>query len=558
MLLGQHCGGHEDRGLPAVEHALHHGAQGYLGLAEAHIPAQQPVHGYGGLHIRLDFTDASQLIVRLGIAEVLLKLPLPLAVRGKGVARQALALGVELDEALGHVLGRGLGAAAGLGPLGPSHLAQAHGFFLTRAGILGYHVKLCSGDIEGVAPRIVELDVILVEAVHLHAHDAREFADAVVFVHHEIARREVGIGFDALPVGGQLFARLRGLAASPDKLGVGQDREADARVLVASGHRAHGDTALSVRRQTLEGRVDEGVDALVAEKLLQGFGAPLVPGKDHDPVILFEIGRHILRRGSGRTCIARELLGSDAGEGLRLHRPSSHGEGVRHVERKLRQQLEKLLGAQAKAVGAHGHHAALLQLCHILRELLFKGSCPLAAAARLVEKEKGIFGDIVKAAGLFIQDRQISVRVREGEALVELFRVGAQGGGQSLGVLALAALDIGVGKVSDFPRYRARPAGRERGQGLQRREDAAEIEGIVAPLALHVEVGHGVDVVSPELDAHGLRVGGGEKVQDTAAPGELAGTLHLLAAGIAAAQQRLFRLLGRTGGAVPDLIRRAF
>ena len=278
--------GHQDRGLLAVEHALHHRAQGDLGLAEAHVPAEKAVHRHGGLHVRLDLRDAPQLIVRLGIAEVFLKLALPLAVRGEGVARQALALGVELDEALCHVLGAGLGAAAGLGPLGAAHLAEAHGLFLARAGVLRHHVQLRRGDVERVAARVVELDIVLVEAVHLHAHDPGEFADAVVFVHHEIARGEVGIRLDARPVGGQLFARLRGPAARAHKLGVGQDGEAETRVLKARGHRAHGDAALSRRRELFERGVDERVHALVAEEVLERLGAPLVPGEDDDAVVL--------------------------------------------------------------------------------------------------------------------------------------------------------------------------------------------------------------------------------------------------------------------------------
>ena len=95
MLLGEHGGGYQDRGLFAVQYALHHRAKRDLRLAEAHVAAEEPVHGNRGLHIRLDLRDASQLIVCLRVAEVFLKLPLPLAVGGKGVAGKPLALGVE-------------------------------------------------------------------------------------------------------------------------------------------------------------------------------------------------------------------------------------------------------------------------------------------------------------------------------------------------------------------------------------------------------------------------------------------------------------------------------
>jgi len=57
VLLGQHRGGYQDGGLLAVQDALHHRPQGHLRLAVAHIAAQQPVHGYGLFHIRLDLPD---------------------------------------------------------------------------------------------------------------------------------------------------------------------------------------------------------------------------------------------------------------------------------------------------------------------------------------------------------------------------------------------------------------------------------------------------------------------------------------------------------------------
>ena len=45
MLLHQQCGGHEHGHLLAVLHRLERGAHGDLGFAEAHIAADQAVHG---------------------------------------------------------------------------------------------------------------------------------------------------------------------------------------------------------------------------------------------------------------------------------------------------------------------------------------------------------------------------------------------------------------------------------------------------------------------------------------------------------------------------------
>ena len=65
--------GTSTRALLAVHHALEGGAQGHLRLAEAHIAAQQPVHGRRPLHVVLDLLDAAQLVVGLVVVEAVLK-----------------------------------------------------------------------------------------------------------------------------------------------------------------------------------------------------------------------------------------------------------------------------------------------------------------------------------------------------------------------------------------------------------------------------------------------------------------------------------------------------
>jgi hypothetical protein len=47
VLPGQHGGGAQQGGLLAVQYALHGGPEGHLGLAVAHVAAQQAVHGRG-------------------------------------------------------------------------------------------------------------------------------------------------------------------------------------------------------------------------------------------------------------------------------------------------------------------------------------------------------------------------------------------------------------------------------------------------------------------------------------------------------------------------------
>ena len=81
VLLRQHGGGYQNGGLLAVQNALHGRPQRHLRLAVAHIAAQQPIHGRRLLHIPLDVPDGGQLVVRLRVVEIILKLPLPRGVR---------------------------------------------------------------------------------------------------------------------------------------------------------------------------------------------------------------------------------------------------------------------------------------------------------------------------------------------------------------------------------------------------------------------------------------------------------------------------------------------
>ena len=64
VLLGKHRGGNQNRRtcLPSIM-AFHGGTEGNLGLTKAYIAAEQPIHGRGGLHIRLDLLNTAKLVI---------------------------------------------------------------------------------------------------------------------------------------------------------------------------------------------------------------------------------------------------------------------------------------------------------------------------------------------------------------------------------------------------------------------------------------------------------------------------------------------------------------
>ena len=76
VLLRQNRGGHQNGHLLAVQHGLHGRPEGDLGLAEAHVAAEEAIHGGGALHVLLDLGHAAKLILGLGVGKALFKLPL--------------------------------------------------------------------------------------------------------------------------------------------------------------------------------------------------------------------------------------------------------------------------------------------------------------------------------------------------------------------------------------------------------------------------------------------------------------------------------------------------
>ena len=543
MLLGQHRGGHQDGGLLAVQHALHHRPEGHLRLAEAHVPAEEPVHGHGGLHIRLDLRRAAKLVVGLGIAEVFFKFRLPLAVRGEGVAREALPLGIEGDELFGHVLGGAFGPLPGLGPLRASHFGELHGLFFPGAGVFGHQIQLGGRHIQAVRPGVLDLHIVLFEAVHLHLHDAGEAADAVVLVDHIVPHGEIRVALDALAVGGQLFPGRLLFVPGAEQLGVSEDGQLDPRVFQARGEGTHADAALPEVRQLSQLRVQDGRDLVVPEEVLQHLAPALVPRQHHHPVALLEVDLHVLGGCLGAAGIGGELLCRDACEGPGRERGPAHGEGVGHVQREIRETPHHVVPAEIEILRVQGHLAPLLQLPQVLLQLLLEIPGPLGAAGGLLQHQQGVLRQIVQGRGHGIDEGEVAVRVGHQYPAPQPVRVGAEGGGQRGRVFAAALFGKALCGVFDLPGQGLHAPQGQAGQGLRRGQDGAALHALRAALRAHVEAAHGVDVVPPEFHAHRLRVRGGEKVQDAATAGELSRALHLLAAGIAAAQQGVLHVL---------------
>ena len=213
VLLSQNRRGTQHHDLLAVLRGLEGSTQRDLGLAKAHVSAQQAVHRLGGLHVGFDVLDGSRLIGRYLVGEAFLHLTLPGRVRRKGKATRGGAARVQVDEVKGQRLGRFARLGGRAGPVSRVETREARGI-----GV-GTHVARQAVDLlerhkQLVGTGIFKLEVITLFACNLLAHDGRKVRDAVRGMHHVVARfegeRDVGhidvlaasvLGHAALQVG---------------------------------------------------------------------------------------------------------------------------------------------------------------------------------------------------------------------------------------------------------------------------------------------------------------------------------------------------------------------
>ena len=477
VLLGQDGGGHQNGGLLAVQHALHHRPEGHFGFAVAHVAAEEPVHGHRPLHVLFDLLDAPQLVVGLRVVKGLLELPLPGGVGGEGEARPALALGVEGDEALGQVLGGSLGPGLLLGPVGAPQLVELGGAVAVlpaAADVLGHQVQLGGGDIEAVAAGVGDLDVVLFHPVHRHFPHALKAADAVVGVDHQVPGGEVGVAEELLAAvlfGGAAGGGLPG--GGGGELPLGEDGQAQLGVLRPGGEGSHGQAHLPGPGQGAAVKVQGGGDAPLLEHPLEVLGPGGVAAQQQGP----EAGAAVVLQVPGSSvqaaAVGAQLLGADGEEGPGVEGIAGGGQGLHHAYREPLQLGEPLALAEEEPREIASRLPGGQEGLGVLPCLEEDGFHPLGDAARLAQADEGVGGQAAEGGG-------------GGRPLRQLRRRQHQGGGEVL-----------------------RPA-----------------------LGGGVEGAQGVDLVVEELAAHRLVHLGGEHVQDASPKGELAHALHLVAAGV--------------------------
>ena len=187
MLLGQNGRGAEHHDLATGIHALKRRAQGDLGLAEAHVAAQQAVHGLGRLHVGLDVGDSLQLVARLVVGEALLHLDLLGRIGRAGDTGDRRAARIQVDQVKRQLFGILACLVGGTRPVGGVEPGQAR-LVAVWTDITRDAVDLLERHIEFVAVGVFQQKVVALLAAHFLARNLAKERDAVSGVHHVVAR----------------------------------------------------------------------------------------------------------------------------------------------------------------------------------------------------------------------------------------------------------------------------------------------------------------------------------------------------------------------------------
>ena len=288
VLAHQQGRGRQERHLLA-RHGRHEGrAQRHLGLAEADIAADQPVHRPAGSEIGQHRLDGAQLILGLLEREAGGELVVEPLRQLQGLARPQGALGRHLDQ-----LGRQLADALldlGLARL-PAGAPQAVEIDLAvGAAVARQDVEALDRHEQPVAAVIDELQAVVRRTAHLERHQPLEPADAVLGMDDEVAVGDAGEILDE-PVG------------PPGPLGAG-DQPVAQKVELAQDMDAGGPKAALERQDG-----DRG----------PGHGLRLGPARDGGEVVEAVIGQHLTQALRRALAVRRqERLGPGADEVLQV------------------------------------------------------------------------------------------------------------------------------------------------------------------------------------------------------------------------------------------------
>ena len=187
MLIGQHGGGYQDGNLLVVGYSLEGRTDSHLGLSEAYIATNQPIHRTIALHILLHLVGGFHLVGRIFVDKAGLQLMLHEAVWAECESFLLPAFGVEEDQVAGDVFHLCLGALLHLLPSTCAQTAQLRRLATLFPFVFRKFMERVDADKDDVVMLVDQFDRLLDLAVHLRAHQTTELTDTMVDVHDVIA-----------------------------------------------------------------------------------------------------------------------------------------------------------------------------------------------------------------------------------------------------------------------------------------------------------------------------------------------------------------------------------
>ncbi len=205
VLAGEQRRRHHHRDLLAFHHGDERGSQRNLGLAEAHIAADEPVHRPALGQVLGHGLDAGELVVGLVIGEA--RQEFGVGAVGNLEDRRGLGLAQRrhFDKLLRHLANALFEPRLAALPRRAAKLIEGR-TRIVRA-VARQEIHVLDGQEQLVAARIFELDAVVRGARRVDGLQPDEAADAVIGMHHQVAGRQAR-RFD------QHVAGLLGLAAA--------------------------------------------------------------------------------------------------------------------------------------------------------------------------------------------------------------------------------------------------------------------------------------------------------------------------------------------------------
>ena len=484
MLLGEDRRRHQDHHLLAVLHGLERRAQRHLGLAVADVAADQAVHRPRGLHVGLDELDRVALVGRLGVGERVLELPLPVAVDREGVALAALALGVEVEQLAGQLLGGAAGAGLDRVPAGATQLGQRR-VAATAPDVAADLGQLVDGHEHPVRAGVLQVQVVPGDVGDRLGVKAGEAGDPVVLVDDDVSRAQLG---EAPQHAAAPHApRALGRAPAVEQPVLGDHREVELR------------------------RDEARLQPCGGERDLPAGGRRVVVGSEPADLQPAEV-------------VGDPLALAAAGEGD--HRPVARARELLELWLGLLQAA----GGDVRRLGAEGERLILVDAREADPGSLLERRIDPAGGdvemVRVLVVERG--RDVLPVVGqrgrdvLLTGDQHHRVLGHELQQRMEVLDR------QQLGDVGPVGLLLERGDLGQLP-----VLGRELGGGC----DLDHLGIAERALGEGREPAQRLDLVAEQVDAHGTVLGGREQVKQSAADRELAAVLHLVHALVSGGHQ---------------------